>query len=263
MRKRITAALLALLLAGLGCGCGRSAGDEGPELPVLVIGSDDYEPYNYLSEEGKFTGFDVELAEEACRRMGYRPEFRHIVWEEKDELLESGELDCLWGCFTMTGRETLYCWAGPYFTSRQMVAVRTESDVRSLADLAGLRVAVQATSKPEELFLNRPTPGIPAVGKVYCFSTTTEIFTALRKGYADAAATHESALRVFAAEADGDIRILDEPLFISELGVAFTDTPEHAALAQELTETLQAMEAEGFTAAAAEKYGLTAEVTAK
>ena len=227
---------------------------------MLVIGSDDYAPYSYLDSDG-FAGFDVELAEEACRRLGYAPEFRRIAWEQKDALLQSGEIDCIWGCFTLTGRETLYCWAGPYAKSRQMVAVRTESGIKNLAGLAGRCVAVQMTGKPEELFLTRPSENIPDVAAVYSFSSSAEIYAALRKDYVDAVAAHENALRTGAQGSvpmPDSIVMLSEPLFVSELGVAFAKDAGREELAEKLTETLLAREAEGFTDALAEKYGLAA-----
>ena len=81
-----------------------------------------------------------------------RAEFKLINWEDKKELLESGEIDCIWGSFSMDGREEEYQWAGPYMTSYQVIAVRTDSDIYSLQDLEGKTVAVQSTTKPEELF---------------------------------------------------------------------------------------------------------------
>ena len=252
MKKRIlTAALLLLLL----CGCGGTAEDEA--LPALVIGVDNFAPFNYLDGDGAIVGFDAELAEEACRRLGYAPEFRLIPWSEKTGLLERGEVDCIWSCYTMTGREALCCWAGPYFESRQMVAVRTESGVADLAGLAGRRVAVQATTKAEELFLTRPAADIPDVAAVYSFSSAAEMYAALRKDYVDAIAGHESVLRAFVDEMPDSIVMLAEPLFVSGLGVAFAKDAGREDLAGKLTETLRAMEAEGFTAALAEKYGLT------
>ncbi len=128
---------------------GDSGSDTAEDLPRLVIASDNYEPYSYVGPNGNLIGVDVDLATEACRRLGYAPEFRQIVWENKDVYLSIGQVDCLWGSFTMTGREDLYQWAGPYLYSRQVVAVRANSDIHTLADLAGRRVAVQATGKPE------------------------------------------------------------------------------------------------------------------
>ena len=54
----------------------------------------------------------------------------------------------------MNGREDKYQWAGPYLYSRQMVAVRKESEINTIQDLEGKRIAVQATTKAEDLFLH-------------------------------------------------------------------------------------------------------------
>lgn len=91
--------------------------------PRILVGSDVYPPFNYIGEDGAPTGIDVELAKEAFRRMGYRAEFTIIDWERKTQLLQTGDIDCVWGSFTINGREDDYRWAGPYMASRQVVAV--------------------------------------------------------------------------------------------------------------------------------------------
>ena len=68
----------------------------------LVIGSDNYEPYNYIDESGENVGIDVDIAKEACRRLGITPVFKQITWDRKDSFLDSNEIDCLWGSFTMS-----------------------------------------------------------------------------------------------------------------------------------------------------------------
>ena len=119
------------------CGCGREKKEAVTVQPELVIGSDDYEPYNYQNENGDYAGVDVELAKEACRRIGYTPVFKQIQWDDKDIYLENGEVDCAWGSFSMDGREDDYIWVGPYMYSREVVMVRTDSDIYKLDDLAG------------------------------------------------------------------------------------------------------------------------------
>lgn len=117
--KRITALILTCLLSvGLLCGCG--AQQPEPALPEIIIGSDTYPPYVYLDDNGDPTGIDVEIATEAFRRMGYQAVFTTIDWEQKKTLVDSGEIDCIWGCFSMSGRSMTTSGPGPYAISRQM-----------------------------------------------------------------------------------------------------------------------------------------------
>lgn len=256
-RIRIIAALL-LALSVCGCTVKEAGVAEGDSLPEIIIGSDNYEPYNYIDGDGNFSGVDVELARAAFEKMGYRPVFKQIVWENKDDYLKNGEVDCLWGCFTMTGRENKYIWAGPYLKSRQVVAVRTESDIKSISDLNERRVAVQASSIPEELLLKCETPDIPKAEWVYSFSGMGEVYASLRKGYADAICGHESALASFIATAPVEYRMLGDSLYISKLGVAFSKDYGDAGLAERLTKTLGELNESGTTAQILKKYGLDA-----
>ena len=154
MRKKKAAAFFsalacAALLIG---GCGRAnAAKRAKEddRPVIVVGSDNYPPFNYEDANGLPTGIDVDLATEAFGRLGYRAAFLVIDWEDKKELVECGAIDCIWGSFSIDGREAQYRWTEPYMLSRQVVAVRRDSDIYALSDLAGKRVAVQSTTKPE------------------------------------------------------------------------------------------------------------------
>ena len=126
----IVAILLASSLILAGCGIKKEEIADS-ELPEIVIGIDYFEPYSYQTDDGQYKGIDVELAKEAFRRLGYRPKFENIVWEDKDELLADGTVDCLWSSYSMNGREDKYQWAGPYLYSRQMVVVKNESEIQT------------------------------------------------------------------------------------------------------------------------------------
>lgn len=131
------------------------------DLKTLNVGSDLYPPFVDNDEYGNIVGLDVDILTEALARIGYKPNYQLIDWEKKKELLASGELDCVMGSFSMTGRESEYRWAGPYLASRQVVAVDPESDIYTLADLEDKIVAVQSTTKPEGILLNRSNDNIP------------------------------------------------------------------------------------------------------
>ena len=223
------------------CG-GTNAKDSG--LPQIIVGSDTYPPYIYLNNDGVPAGIDVEIATEAFRRMGYAARFETIDWEQKTNLVESGAIDCIWGCFSMDGREEMYRWAGPYMVSRQVAAVDADSSIRSLSDLADKTVAVQSTGKPEEIFLSGSDPRIPQTVEVLSIENRSVQYALLSCGYVDAIAAHETGILQYMKDNSVEFRILEEPLLVTGLGIAFAKN-DTRGLDEQLTKTFAAMRADG------------------
>ena len=223
------------------------------DLPQILIGSDTYPPYIYLNNDGTPTGIDVEIATEAFRRMGYAARFEVIDWEQKTALVESGAIDCIWGCFSMQGRETLYQWAGPYMVSRQVVAVNADSSIQSLSDLAGKTVMVQSTSKPEGIFLSGSDPRIPQTVEVFSIEDRSVQYAMLACGYVDAIAAHETAILQYMKDNNAAFRILEEPLLVTGLGVAFAKN-DSRGLDHQLNDTFAQMREDGTLERIVGKY---------
>ena len=104
---RLAAAFLAAMCLLLSGCTGADAPEKPTEKETLTIGSDIYSPYFYLDDNGDFAGIDVEIAEEACRRLGVTPEFKQISWQNKDACLQSGTVqraffdnDCVVGSYS-------------------------------------------------------------------------------------------------------------------------------------------------------------------
>ena len=212
--------------------------------PRIIIGSDNYPPFNYEDADGKPAGIDVDLATEAFDRLGYEAVFTYIDWEAKKQLVESGEIDCIWGSFSIDGREEQYHWMTPYMTSSQVVAVSKDSDIYTLANLEGKRVAVQSTTKPEELFASHADPRIPELVEVFSLQNRELIYPFLSKGYADAVAAHETAIIQCMKDYDLEYRILDEPLLTVGLGVAFSKYDDRG-IEKDLSQVFEKMRADG------------------
>ena len=223
------------------------------DLPQILIGSDTYPPYIYLNNDGTPAGIDVEIATEAFRRMGYAARFEVIDWEQKTALVESGAIDCIWGCFSMQGRETLYRWAGPYMVSRQVVAVNADSSIQSLSDLAGKTVMVQSTSKPEGIFLSGSDPRIPQTVEVFSIEDRSVQYAMLACGYVDAIAAHETAILQYRKDSNAAFRILEEPLLVTGLGVAFAKN-DSRGLDHQLNDTFAQMREDGTLERIVGKY---------
>ena len=213
-------------------------------LAQIVVGSDTYPPYIYLNNDGVPTGIDVEIATEAFRRMGYAARFETIDWEQKTNLVESGAIDCIWGCFSMQGREEMYRWAGPYMVSRQVAAVDADSSIRSLSDLADKTVAVQSTGKPEEIFLSGSDPRIPQTVEVLSIENRSVQYAMLACGYVDGIAAHETGILQYRKDNSVEFRILEEPLLVTGLGIAFAKN-DTRGLDSQLNAVLAQMRADG------------------
>ena len=72
---------------------------------TFIVGFDqDFPPMGFVGDDGEFTGFDLALAEETAKRLGLTFTPQPIAWDSKDMELESGNIDCIWNGFTMTGR---------------------------------------------------------------------------------------------------------------------------------------------------------------
>lgn len=223
------------------------------DLPQILIGSDTYPPYIYLNNDGTPAGIDVEIATEAFRRMGYAARFEVIDWEQKTALVESGAIDCIWGCFSMQGREEMYRWAGPYMVSRQVAAVDADSSIRSLSDLADKTVAVQSTGKPEEIFLSGSDPRIPQTVEVFSIEDRSVQYAMLACGYVDAIAAHETAILQYMKDNNAVFRILEEPLLVTGLGVAFAKN-DSRGLDLQLNDTFAQMREDGTLERIVGKY---------
>lgn len=259
-KKQFTTALLLAAALGLtACASTGEAAAADEALPVLKIGTAIDKPFFYMGESGEYTGIDREIAVEACRRMGYKPEFVLFTWGEQNDLLASGAIDCVWECFAMNGREDMYQWAGPYMTDEETIVVAADSDIYTLDDLAGKTISVRIGSKGEDYFLKESGSTILSDPQtMLCtFDTASDSFSYFGKGYADAVTDHYLSLQSFVEQSPQLYRFLDEPLMQLDLGVAFSKGYD-VEVVSTLNATLSEMKADGTIASIAAAYSADA-----
>lgn len=244
--------LFTIVLSMMSCtlvGCQNINYNEIEYEKTIVVGVDDYSPYSYVDENGKYKGIDVELAKACFHKLGYEVTFKTIVWENKNEELDEGKIDCIWSCYSMNEREDLYQWAGPYLHSDQVAAVKKNSGIKKLDGLKTKRVGVQTSTKGEALFLNRE------VKELLCFSQTDEVFSALSKNYVDAICGHQAMIQRYVNTDTNTYKILDEKPYESLLGVAFKKGT-HKKMSKQLNTIFQKLGHSGKMKKIVEKYGL-------
>ena len=136
--------------------------------------------------------------------------------------------------------------------SRQVIAVNEDSDIQTLEDLEDKVIAVQNTTKPEDMIRSHDGT-LPQLRKVISVQKRDLIFILLSKGYVDALAAHDTSVDQFMADTGLRFRILDQPLQSVELGVAF-DKADTRGLNTQLTDALAEMQKDGTTEQIIGKY---------
>lgn len=270
MKKRFVSAALAAVMAlsMTACGSSNSAADtEAAESQAeettaeeakttdggtLIVGFDqDFPPMGFVGDDGEYTGFDLELAQEVAKRLGLEYKAQPIAWDSKDMELESGNIDCIWNGFTMTGREDDYTWTEPYMANQQVFVVANDSDINSQADLAGKIVEVQADSSAEAAL--KEAPELTATFKELL--TTADYNTAfmdLEQGAVDAIAMDVIVAGYQIQQRNADFKILDDSLSEEEYGVGFKKG--NTELRDKVQSTLEEMAEDGTLQEVSEKW---------
>lgn len=168
-----------------------------PDNRTLLLGVDtDSFPFVYISN-GTFWGFDIELAQAVCDRLGWTLKAMSIKKENVYQELASGNVDCCWGGLAMDDKEidkgdyTVY---GPYIKNEICIAARSSSMISSLK---GRSMAMPSTTEAMEALQNEKNL-VKQLSNVYRLQGgTPECFEYLYAGQADTVLTDSTALLYF------------------------------------------------------------------
>ena len=219
---------------------------------TLIVGFDqEFPPMGFIGDDGEYTGFDLELAQEVAKRLGLSYKAQPIAWDSKDMELESGNIDCIWNGFTMTGREDAYTWSDPYMENAQIFVVKADSGIESPADLAGKIVEVQMDSSGQKALEADPELS----GSFAQLITTPDYNTAfmdLEQGAVDAVCMDIIVASYQIREREADMVILDEALASEDYGIGFKKG--NTELRDQVNDTLLEMAEDGTLAQISEKW---------
>ena len=270
MKKKLALLLAATMVVTMvTAGCGSKSDDQKTakktettgdtsaksEGDTFTVGFDaNFPPYGYKADDGSYVGFDLDLAQEVCDRNGWTLEKQPIDWDSKDMELDSGTIDCIWNGFTMNGREDAYTWTEPYVDNSQVVVVKEDSDIKSLEDLAGKVVDVQADSSALATLQDEEGQADLAAtfGSLDQVAEYNTAFMNLEAGAADAVAMDIGVANYQIESRGGGFRILDDQLSTEQYAVGFKLGNE--ALRDQVQKTLDEMVEDGTLQKIAEKY---------
>ena len=249
---------LAMTVAMLAaCGSKDDANTDGDSAKkTFIMGVDpEYPPFSYLGDDGKFTGFDVEICQAVCDELGWDLKVFGVNWDQKLVQLDYNECDCIWSGMTILDsmKDAGYVISKPYYDNTQVIMVKEGSDIKSSADLAGKSVAVQLGTSGESLLSEGGDLESLAktFGSLMTCDSFLKCFTELGGGAVDAVIVDKPVATSYVQQNAG-FTILDEELGAEQYGIAFRSGD------QELCDTVQAavqkLVDNGTYAKIAEKY---------
>lgn len=255
--KKLVSILLALTLM-LGC-CAAfadAATDDSYQKILdkgqLIMGLDDsFPPMGFRDENGDIVGFDVDVAREACNRIGVELVLQPISWDAKIIELNTGNIDCIWNGFTITEElQQQITFSEAYLANTQVIVVRGDSDAQTLADLAGKSLGVQAGSSAVAAL--DANPEFRDSVTVNEFKDNMTAMLDLENGGLDAMLVDVIVAGYYFSQHEGSFRMLDEALAAEEYGVGFRK--DDLTLVENINRVLNEMAADGTLAEISTKW---------
>jgi diguanylate cyclase (GGDEF)-like protein len=131
----------------------------------LIFGGDSaYPPYEFVDENGEYTGFNVDLMKAVSRVAELDIEIELGEWDLVVERFKSGELDGLIGMAVTPERQKIYGFSIPHNTLHMAIFYRKGSQEPTVDDLRGRDIVVQTKGVMHDYLLeNSITDKIVAV----------------------------------------------------------------------------------------------------
>ncbi len=246
IRVKAVVAGLGLALSLAACGDAGDDDDGGAEVEVEENAADQFDDgtrMKELAEAGKITvgvrydqpglgfkgatddipaGFDVEIAKLLVADLGIDPEdtsavtYEETISDNREPFLESGKVDLVLASYSITDeRRAIVGQTGPYFLTGQQVLVLADSEVESIEDLVGQEVC-SVTGSTSIDRINEV--GAKGVG----FDTYSECVEKVLDGTVPAMSTDGTILAGFAAQNEGQLKVVGEEFSEERIGVGYS-----------------------------------------
>ena len=210
----------------------------------LIMGLDDsFPPMGYRNEQNEIVGYDVDLATEVAQRLGIELVLQPIDWNAKEQELATKEIDCIWNGFSITEeRKLAITYTPPYLANAQVIIVRRNSPINTIADLAGRTLGLQAGSSSVDA-LDNALELKESLRNVIEYRDYLTALMDLDVGGVDAILIDLVVANDNISRSGKDFRLLEETLEIEEFGIGFRKGDE--ALMNEVWKTLLDMANDG------------------
>ena len=244
IKHKITAAL-----AGLAIALALPAGNASAQDKELLVATDTaFVPFEF-KQDGKYTGFDIELWDAVAKEAGLKYSLRPMDFNGIIPGLQTRNLDvALAGITIRDDRKKVIDFSDPYYESGLALLVNNDnSDIKAAADLDGKLVAVKIGTATVD-YLKENVPG----AKLKLFPNIDNAFLELATGRVDAVVHDTPNLQYFAKTGgQGRVKVVGSLKSGDFYGIAF---PKGSELVPAVNKALAAIKSNGQYDAIYEKW---------
>lgn len=216
-------ALAALGVSAALAGCGLRADDTATIVgkSSLTIGVKADQPgLGLRGSDGRYQGFDVDVATYVAGRLGVRAsavKFVETPSKVREGSIQQGKVDLIFATYSITAeRKTKVGFAGPYYVAHQDTLVRSDdAGVNNVRDLAGRKLcAVTGSASWQRVINERRVKAQPVETDSY-----SDCVKQLTARTVDAVSTDDLILAGFAAQNPQAVRLINAPISDEKYGV--------------------------------------------
>ncbi|MCX5404212.1 glutamate ABC transporter substrate-binding protein [Streptomyces sp. NBC_00335] len=257
------AAAIAVALALTATACGgdsdKGASDAGAsggaKKDKIVIGIKFDQPgVGLKTPDGKFTGFDVDVATYVAKELGYAPdqiEFKQAVSAERENLISNGDVKLVVASYSINDkRKAKVDFAGPYFLAHQDLLVRADdTSITKAEDLNKKKLCSVTGSTSAQNVKTKLAPEADLLE----LGGYSECLTGLENKKVDALTTDNSILAGYAAQDKnkGKFKLVGLSLSNENYGIGLKKGDKE--LQTKVNAAIKKMEADGAWEAAIKK----------
>lgn len=206
----------------------------------FILGLDaTFKPMGFTDENDQIVGFDIDVAQEVCNRLGVELVKQPIDWDTKEADLDAGKIDCIWnGMSINASRQEVMNLSEAYMENAMVFVVANGSAIASQADLDGKTVAVQSGSTAQDILRES---GLNVVETA--LATNVECLQQLELNLVDAVFMDSVVANYEIKESGKDYVILPDGLEEEEYAIGFRKND--CALRDKVQSILSEMKADG------------------
>ncbi len=210
--------------------------------PTYTIGTDvTFAPFEFANAKNKYVGIDIDLMKAIAKKENFKVVIKPVGFNAAVQAVEADQMDAVIAGMSITPeRKKVLAMSDPYYKSGVVMAVKKDSNIKSLKDLKGKRIAVKTGTSSAD-YAN-------SIKKKYGFSVVT--FDDSNNVYQDVttgnsvACFEDQPVMQYGIATGLKLKIVTKPALSGYYGIAVAKKSK-AALLPKINAGIKALKADG------------------